>query len=333
MVTTNVSVPGLISAFAAAASSSGGGREAAAAVVEELCAIAPIAAAAIDEWHPVSGEVNSLVAFGYPETVTAHLSGPGFLVEDAGYQRLVSDASRHALSWGDVANYTESPSVLEVFRPAGFSGGATARLVTRDGRYTGNLHLSTANDGSLPSGVMEAMQWAAPSIANSIDLTRTWRTLVNAMGEGDLAGLVVGHQVSPVPGLPLLPIAPGPESAKLIERTASRGATTAWLWCERGQWYRIRLTAVRGGCLVWGRPADAPHQLTARELVVLTLLAQGLSNTLIARRLGISERTTAHHIEHLMSKLGTPSRAAAAARAVEEGLRVLAQPLPSHRIP
>ncbi|MFJ6162865.1 response regulator transcription factor [Pseudarthrobacter sp. NPDC092184] len=149
------------------------------------------------------------------------------------------------------------------------------------------------------------------------------------MAEGDLAGVILGHQVSPVPGLPLLPIAAEPGSARLIEQTADGGSTTAWLWYERGQWYRIRITAVRGGCLVWGRPTDAPHQLTARELVVLTLLAQGLSNTMIARRLGISERTTAHHVEHLMSKLGTPNRAAAAARAVEEGLRVLAQPLPS----
>lgn len=149
------------------------------------------------------------------------------------------------------------------------------------------------------------------------------------MAEGDLAGLVVGNRVKPVPGLPQLPIAPEPEVVSLIEQTAQRGGTTAWLWCERGQWYRLRLSAVRGGCLVWGRPIDVPHQLTSRELVVLTLLAQGLSNTSIARRLGISERTTAHHIEHLMAKLGAPNRAAAAARAVEEGLRVLAQPLES----
>ncbi len=74
----NISVPGLISALAAAASVSAGGREAAPAVVEEMCAITQIAAAAIDEWHPVANAIRPLVTFGYPHTVTAHLAGPGF---------------------------------------------------------------------------------------------------------------------------------------------------------------------------------------------------------------------------------------------------------------
>lgn len=334
MVTSaNTPIPGLISALAAAASGGAGGREAAAAVIEELRAITPIAAAAIDEWHPVANAIRPLVTSGYSEAVTAHLSGPGFLVDDSGYQKLVNNPRRHALSWGDVVNYTESRSVLEVFKPAGFSGGATARLMTRDGRYTGNLHFSTANDSSLPNGVMEALHWAAPAIANAIDLSRSWRTLVEAMEEGDLAVLVVGQSVHQIPGLPLLPIVPEPETIRLIEQTASGGATTAWLWGERGQWYRLRVCAVRGGCLVWGRAIEVPHQLTGRELAVLTLLAQGLANTSIARRLGISERTTAHHIEHLMAKLEAPNRAAAAVRAVEEGLRVFAQPLQSAQDP
>jgi hypothetical protein len=149
----NIPVSGLISALAAAASGSAGGREAAAAVIEELCAITQIAAAAIDEWHPVAKAIRPLVAFGFPPTVTAHLLGPGFLLDEAGYQRLVSDPTRHALSWGEVGDHTESRSVVEVFRPAGFSGGAAARLVTRDGRYAGNLHFSTRNDGSLQNGV------------------------------------------------------------------------------------------------------------------------------------------------------------------------------------
>lgn len=151
-----VSVPGLISSLAAAASSGPRGSESAAAIVEELCALSPIAAAAIDEWDTIEAKLRPLVASGYPERVTAHLSGPGFLVEDVGYQRLIRDVTRRALSWSDVANYTESRSVVEVFRPAGFSGGATARLVTRDGQYTGNLHLSTVNDEALPNGLMEA---------------------------------------------------------------------------------------------------------------------------------------------------------------------------------
>ncbi|MCU1653273.1 MAG: DNA-binding response regulator, partial [Pseudonocardia sp.] len=39
---------------------------------------------------------------------------------------------------------------LQVFRPAGFAGGATARLTTRAGSYAGDLHVSTT-DAALPT--------------------------------------------------------------------------------------------------------------------------------------------------------------------------------------
>lgn len=327
-MSNNMSVSSLISTLASAASSGKDGTESAAAIIEELCAIAPVAAAAIDEWHPVAGDIRPLATIGYPELVTEHLSGPGFLTDDVGYRRLVDDPSRHVLSWGDVSHYYESYSVLKVFRPAGFSGGATARLTTRGGRYTGNLHLSIASDGHMPTGVMEALQCIAPAIASAIDPCRSWRTVVELMNDGPLAALVMNHGVHPIPDLPLLPLAPESGILGLINRVTSGGVTAPGLWCQAGQWYRLRLCPVSGGCLIWGSPIDPPHNLTARELTVLTLLTQGLSNGLIARRLAISERTTAHHVEHLMIKLNVPSRAAAAARAVEEGLRVFTPPLP-----
>jgi DNA-binding NarL/FixJ family response regulator len=56
---------------------------------------------------------------------------------------------------------------------------------------------------------------------------------------------------------------------------------------------------------------------------ILTLLSGGLLNVSIARRLGISERTVAHHVEHLLGKLAVRSRTAATRTAVEEGLRLL----------
>ena len=56
---------------------------------------------------------------------------------------------------------------------------------------------------------------------------------------------------------------------------------------------------------------------------MLTHVAQGLTNRATARRLGISERTVAYHLEHVMGRLGASSRAAVAALAVAEGLRRL----------
>jgi predicted ATPase/DNA-binding CsgD family transcriptional regulator len=60
--------------------------------------------------------------------------------------------------------------------------------------------------------------------------------------------------------------------------------------------------------------------LTPRELEVLRLVAQGLSNPDIAQRLHLSEHTVHRHLANLLRKLGLSSRAAAAAWGVRTGL-------------
>src|SRR6185312_12216029 len=54
-----------------------------------------------------------------------------------------------------------------------------------------------------------------------------------------------------------------------------------------------------------------PLQLTRRELEVLELLAEGLTNPEMARRLYLSERTVAHHVSAVLQKLGEPNRSRA----------------------
>lgn len=63
-----------------------------------------------------------------------------------------------------------------------------------------------------------------------------------------------------------------------------------------------------------------PAELTEREVEVLRLIADGLSNRGIARRLVISPRTAEHHVQHVYAKIGVSSRAAAALFALEHGL-------------
>jgi DNA-binding NarL/FixJ family response regulator len=60
--------------------------------------------------------------------------------------------------------------------------------------------------------------------------------------------------------------------------------------------------------------------LTPRELDVLKLVTQGLSNPDIARRLVLSEHTVHRHLANILRKLDLSSRAAAAAWAVRTGL-------------
>jgi HD-GYP domain-containing protein (c-di-GMP phosphodiesterase class II) len=70
-----------------------------------------------------------------------------------------------------------------------------------------------------------------------------------------------------------------------------------------------------------GRPRDLrPAGLSEREVEVLRLVAEGCSNPEIAKRLYISRRTAEHHVQHVYSKIGVSSRAAAALFALEHDL-------------
>ena len=88
------------------------------------------------------------------------------------------------------------------------------------------------------------------------------------------------------------------------------------------------LRAVAAG-LVVRRPGAAPVSgfraaedlppLTPREVEVLSLVGQGMTNKAVARRLGISVHTVKFHLEALFAKLEATSRAEAVAKGLRGG--------------
>jgi LuxR family maltose regulon positive regulatory protein len=68
---------------------------------------------------------------------------------------------------------------------------------------------------------------------------------------------------------------------------------------------------------VGGRPAHAVDTLTARELEVLGLMAQGLTNQQISARAQISMTTVKWHVKNIFAKLGVGTRVGALVRARE----------------
>ena len=64
----------------------------------------------------------------------------------------------------------------------------------------------------------------------------------------------------------------------------------------------------------------AAESLTARELDVLRLLAEGLPNKAIAARLGISDQTVKFHVASIGGKLGARNRTDAVRLAIRRGL-------------
>jgi DNA-binding NarL/FixJ family response regulator len=117
------------------------------------------------------------------------------------------------------------------------------------------------------------------------------------------------------------------------------GARGVVLRDQVGPGIHAALTAVRSGLtvmdtalassLVPSQPAAntnvAPHtkgrgELTERERQVVQLLSEGLSNKLIADRLGISDHTAKFHVNGVMMKLGASTRTEAVVEAMRRGL-------------
>jgi NarL family two-component system response regulator LiaR len=75
-----------------------------------------------------------------------------------------------------------------------------------------------------------------------------------------------------------------------------------------------------GGGERQGPAPGAPDPLTPREREVLVQLARGRPNKVIARELGVSERTVKAHVHNILGKLGCTDRTQAAVYAVRRGL-------------
>ena len=70
-------------------------------------------------------------------------------------------------------------------------------------------------------------------------------------------------------------------------------------------------------------PRRPRSPLTPRESEILALIAEGMSNKVIARRLGISAHTVKYHLEAVFAKLGVNSRAEALSQGLRRGLVAL----------
>jgi DNA-binding NarL/FixJ family response regulator len=107
----------------------------------------------------------------------------------------------------------------------------------------------------------------------------------------------------------LLTSAPAEELRDAVERTArgERIVSPSIAMQLAGTWRQ--------------EPRDAgASALTPRELEVLQLLAEGLTNQQVGSRLGLSARTVKTHVQNLLVKLDVPDRTGAVARAFRLGL-------------
>ena len=100
-----------------------------------------------------------------------------------------------------------------------------------------------------------------------------------------------------------------PEAILTAVRAVHRGEIAAAPW----------LTTVAAS-LAGGTDEQGHAPISERELEVMGLLAEGLSNKQIARRMGIREQTVKNHVGHLMEKLGVSTRLEAGVLAAKHHL-------------
>ncbi|WFR72867.1 LuxR C-terminal-related transcriptional regulator [Prescottella defluvii] len=297
--------------------------ERAKAVIDRLRSDIPFEAASLSMYDPADNVHTTVAGSDYPREVVSYLND-GFTVDDPAFLAMRFRHSR-PLRWCDIPRYAETFSAREIFRPSGFREGVTTCLFTREGRYTGSLHLSTTFAVPLSDRAIDCLAVMRPVLGSLIDPLRTvsgpaWTELVETAVESAL--LTKREDLVPLPGLqggPLL--APGGPLERQI-RIASLlpGRHSSYTTVDGGRTVRIRLTPVASGHIVTVHDERPPRGLTVRELEVLGLLAQGLSNAEIGCELHLSHRTVATHVEHILEKLQCRSRVAAASIAAAEGI-------------
>jgi two-component system, NarL family, nitrate/nitrite response regulator NarL len=199
---------------------------------------------------------------------------------------------------------------------------------------------------------MLALAFAAAVLADSVAVRTGLATLLGASGDirvthtldgahapslgGDEVDVVVHDVPTGVtaeealtrtpPHVPVLALVDAPERARELVRAGAAGVLHRDASGER---LAAASVAVASGLAVFDHDALgallAPtgaevSTLSAREREVLELVADGLSNKLIAERLGVSEHTAKFHVRSLLDKLGADTRADAVARAARRGL-------------
>ncbi|MEU7813024.1 helix-turn-helix transcriptional regulator [Pseudonocardia sp. NPDC049154] len=320
--------------LAETADSAGTTSERAQALLQVLRRLVPFDGAWLALADPLGHGYHSLASVDLDGPTVEFLSGP-LMARDI--EVTGTDRARPPLSPSDLPYPAEElPTWAECLIPSGIHEALVLALFAPAGRHVGCLAL-LSGDRHPPSPVTRRrLGRLGPVLAHGIDPMRSLLTAARLV-RGAAAGVVLradgGCQA--LPGLPAdaLLVPRSPVLAAARERIGDGHVYESFLWPVGGSHApggHVRVTVLAAPedappgltALALLSPATDLHGLTPRELEVLGLLVEGCSNQEIARTLVVAPRTVAAHLEHILGKLGAPTRTLAAVRAERGGLYV-----------
>lgn len=309
-------------------------------MLTSLSSLTPFDAAWLALADPMSSSYTSVASTALDQHTLRYLGGPRMARDIA---TTGGDRARPPLSPSDLPYPADELSTwAECLIPVGIHEALTTALFAPSGRHVGFLALLSGSREPPTTASRRRLAAAAPVLALGIDPMRSLVTLAQLV-QGATAATVVRRdgRIEPLPGLDgdaLLTIG-SPVLTMAFRRLADGQVISAFLWPLGGRHApdgHARVTVVASldegpttlGGVVLLSPVPDLHGLTPRELEVLGLMVEGCSNQEIARALVVAPRTVAAHVEHVLAKLGAPSRTLAAVRAEREGIYVPLVPDP-----
>ncbi|MCU1473819.1 helix-turn-helix transcriptional regulator [Amnibacterium sp.] len=275
----------------------------------------------------------SLASMGLDTRVVHFLSGPKMAhdIEATG-----TDRSRPPLSPSDLPYPAEELATwAECLLPADIHEALAVALFEPGGRHVGFLALLSGERRPPKPSSRRRLAEVAGLLAQGIDPMRSLAD-VSRLVSGAFAGVLLFEDgsIESLPGMPgddLLAVHSG-----LLTTVGARVITgethLSFLWPRDAtashEYVRVSYLTGIGSAfpdllgIVLLSSVETVHRLTARELEVLGMIVDGFSNHEIARRLVVTTRTVAAHVEHILAKLSSPTRTYAAVRAEREGIYV-----------
>jgi DNA-binding CsgD family transcriptional regulator len=323
----------LVRDVAGIAAAPGGAAGRAEALLERIRRVVPFEASFLALQNPDGREHLALVRSGYDDRTCAFLDSPTWMadIESLGMHR-----ERAPVRLCDFAVPPEAVlSWAEYLVPAGFREAIGMGLFTPDGRYIGVVGMHTESAEPVSDAVRDLLGAIAPMIAHAVDPLRSVAAMAVVVSDA-VAGVVVTHAGTalPLPGLPAHPLLVTGSAVLRVAVDQLDGVVHAiFLSPVRvpgapDEYLRVTVMSALTDppydavAVVMLSPPRDLHSLTPRELEALGLLVEGCSNRAISLALGITERTVAAHIEHILTKLAATSRTVAAVSALRGGLFV-----------